>query len=315
MADTIADTQAAIVDAANKYGVDPAFALSVAQRENEGLDPTLKAKGTDTISGIFQMSKGLRDLYGAGDSTVPSVQAEGFMKYVNGEIKPQMTRVLGHEPTGEEMYLGHHFGPARAAKMINGTISPDTPVKDVFSSRELYGNPGQGGGNPHIVRAGTIGNLVSSVSGDMTKRMTGFGDGAVASAAQPAGAVAANTDQTPFEQSAGFTPFVPHEDILSAAKSGSEDKPANAQRQTAAIKGPFDDDQGATLKLQPTQINPTMAAMPAPPPMRRAKVQPIAGMGLPTLPSTVAPRLGLGPQDVLAGKPILGGLSALMGQG
>lgn len=156
------DVTNAIIRAANEEGVDPSFALAVAERESNG-DPN--AHSSQTIHGIYQMTQGLRRQYGSGDSGDPYTQAKAWMPFIK-DVKGDMGRVLGREPTDAETYAGHHFGSVRAARMMK--MDPNTPVDEVFTPNEMAQNP-------HFARAGTVGNLNASVTSDITRRQAKFG--------------------------------------------------------------------------------------------------------------------------------------------
>lgn len=158
----MAEVREAIVRAAQEAGVDPAFALSVADRES-GFNP--RARNSKSIFGLFQMTGYLRNRYGVGDSTDPYEQARGWSRFIT-DVKRQMGERLGREPTNEEAYTGHHFGAGRAASILSG--NPNTDVRDVFTPYELSLNP-------HIRKAGSTGNLAQSVIADMSKRYAKFG--------------------------------------------------------------------------------------------------------------------------------------------
>lgn len=166
--------EAAIRQAAQEAGVDPAYAMAVAERESR-FDPL--AKSSKTIRGLYQMRGDLRAQYGVGDSTDPLDQARGWMRSLQ-DIRSDMRRVLGRDPTDEEAYLGHHFGAVRAARTLG--MDPDTPVDAVFTPQEMALNP-------HFARAGTIGNLDASITSDIGKRMARFGGvDSVSPSAEPA---------------------------------------------------------------------------------------------------------------------------------
>lgn len=155
-------TQEAIVRAAQEDGIDPAYALAVAERESS-FNP--RAHSSKTIHGIYQMRGDLRTKYGVGDSNEPYDQAKGWMRSVP-DLKRDMGGVLGRDATDQESYLGHHFGARRAARMLK--MDPETPVATVFTPQEMEGNP-------HFARAGTVGRLNGSVMADIGKRMARFG--------------------------------------------------------------------------------------------------------------------------------------------
>jgi hypothetical protein len=166
------DARAAVERAAREAGVDPSFALAVAQRESD-FDP--RAHASKTIHGVFQMTKSLRDKHGAGDSEDPYTQAKAWMSLLKNDIRPEMRSVLGRDPTDAEAYIGHHFGSARAARMIS-RYDPNTPVNEIFSPYEMSLNP-------HFARAGTSGNLMNSITADIGRRQAGFGGAPMASGA------------------------------------------------------------------------------------------------------------------------------------
>lgn len=159
-----ADIQQVIIQEARSHGLDPTYALAVAERESD-FDPN--AKASKTIRGIFQMTGQLRDKYGQGDSTDPATQTRAFAAY-SKDLKADMGRRLGREPSNNELYLAHHFGPSRAARMSSGQIAGNTPVDQVFTPTEMAVNP-------HFARAGTTGALTSGINADMDKRSARFG--------------------------------------------------------------------------------------------------------------------------------------------
>jgi hypothetical protein len=158
------DLRATITRVAGENGISPAYALATAERESS-FNPN--AGGTGTIEGLYQMSGGLRRQYGIAPGADAEAQSQGFARFTN-DLRAEMGRTLGRDPTDAETYMGHHFGGTRAARIINGQIPPDTSVQDVFTPRELQGNP-------HIVRAGTVGNLARSTIGDMNGRLARYG--------------------------------------------------------------------------------------------------------------------------------------------
>ncbi len=166
-------TQAAIVRAAQEDGIDPAYALAVAQRESS-FNP--HARSSKTIRGLYQMRGDLRAKYAIGDTVDPYEQAKGWNRFIP-DVKRDMSGVLGRDATDPESYLGHHFGARRAARMLK--MDPSTSVDAVFTPQEM-------GLNPHFARAGTVGNLNSSVMGDIGKRMARFGGSHAPVAPEPA---------------------------------------------------------------------------------------------------------------------------------
>jgi hypothetical protein len=156
------EIEGAITQAAQEAGVDPAFALAVADRESSG-DPS--AHASKSMFGLFQMSGGLRQQYGSGNSTDPYTQAKAWTGFIN-DTRNQMAARLGRDPTNAELYLGHYFGEGRAASMIAGQGGGD--VRDVFTPQELAENP-------EIARAGGTGRLMASITGDINQREAKYG--------------------------------------------------------------------------------------------------------------------------------------------
>ena len=154
--------QDAIRRIAEANGEDPATLLAYAERES-AFNP--QARSSKTIKGLFQMTRGLRQQYGIGESDDPETQATGYMPFMR-DTREEMGRILGRRPSDAEVYLGHHYGASRAARTLG--MDPDMPVDQVFSATERAGNP-------HFDRAGTIGNLNSSIMSDIEKRRSRFG--------------------------------------------------------------------------------------------------------------------------------------------
>lgn len=159
---TASTARAAIIQAAQEEGVDPSSALAIAERESN-FNPN--ARSSKTIRGLFQMRGDLRNQYGIGDSSDPYTQAKGWARFFN-DTKRQMSDRLGRDVSDSEAYAGHHFGAGRAARMFG--MDPSTPVNQVFTGQELSENP-------HLVRAGNVGNVLSSVTSDIDRRRANYG--------------------------------------------------------------------------------------------------------------------------------------------
>jgi hypothetical protein len=156
------DIRSAIVRAAQEEGVDPSLALAIAERES-AFNP--RARNSKTIRGLFQMTGGLRSQYGIGDSDDPYTQAKGWARFIK-DTKGQMASRAGRDVSDQELYSGHHFGSGRAGRMLR--MDPSTPVDSVFTRYEMSLNP-------HFARAGTVGNLLSSVISDIGRRQAKYG--------------------------------------------------------------------------------------------------------------------------------------------
>lgn len=203
-------TRAAIVRAATEHGIDPTVALAIAERESQ-FDPA--ARSSKTIRGMFQMRGDLRHQYGAGNSVDPYAQAKGWGAFFR-DNKAEMARVLGRDPTDAEGYLGHHFGGVRAARMMK--MDPATPVDQVFTRQERRLNP-------HFDKAGTVGELNSTVLADIDKRQAKFGSAPAnySEAGAPAGNY--NGIVMPLQPAApDFSSFGAPADIAIAMQSASQ---------------------------------------------------------------------------------------------
>lgn len=154
--------QQAIIEAAREAGIEPSVALAIAERESN-FNP--RARNSQTIRGMFQMRGDHRGRYGVGDSDDPGAQTKGWAAFFK-DVKREMGSALGRDPTDSEGYLGHHFGGVRAGRMMK--MAPDTPVDQIFTPREMAENP-------HFAKAGTVGQLNSSILADIQKRQAKFG--------------------------------------------------------------------------------------------------------------------------------------------
>lgn len=157
-------SQDEIIRGAREAGIDPSAALAIAERESNF---DTRARASKTIRGAFQMTGDLRSKYGIGDSDDAYTQAKGWGAFFR-DVKKDMSNRLGRDVTDAEGYAGHHFGAGRAARMM--TMDPSTPVDSVFTPNEMALNP-------HFAKAGTVGNLLGSVTSDITRRQAKFGGG------------------------------------------------------------------------------------------------------------------------------------------
>jgi hypothetical protein len=239
--DRTAAAKAAIVRAATEAGEDPAFALAVAERESR-FNPNRRA--SKTISGLYQMQGVHRQAYGAGDSTDPYAQAKAWMPFIR-DVKGEMGRVLGRDPTDAEAYLGHYYGGVRAAKTLK--MDPHTPTDQVFSPTELAQNP-------EFAHAGTIGDLNAGIMADIGQRQAKYAGAGDSVAGQRAGG--AGTSPAP-----DYTQF----SVQAPEASAEADGPDAPVRGAAGTPGSQGD---AIAQLASPTISPANAAgsMPTPAP-------------------------------------------------
>lgn len=186
-----------IARVAAEEGIDPAYALAVAERESS-LNPNAGGKGT--IRGLYQMTGANRKKYGQADDAGVEDQVRAFARFTNDQ-RADMAKRLGRDPTNSELYLGHYWGPQRAAAAVSGAYQGHTPG-DVFTPRELEGNP-------NLRRYPSMDHAVADISADMERRFGKFGGAAPAGDRQ---AVA----QLP-DQSEGNSPSNQDEKINTAA--------------------------------------------------------------------------------------------------
>ena len=148
---------------------DVPFALAVAERESSFKHD---AKASKTIRGLFQMDAETRAKYGLGEDATPEQQAAAFEKEIKAR-SAELGKALGRNPTQAESYLAWHFGARGAGQLLSA--DPNTSTKDwVFST---FGDKARAvwDQNKHIRDAGTVGNLVQSISADIGKRVQKYG--------------------------------------------------------------------------------------------------------------------------------------------
>jgi hypothetical protein len=157
---SIRDTIARV---AQEEGIDPSYALAVADRES-GFNPN--ARASRTIAGLYQMTGTLRNQYGAGDSADPATQTRAFAAFTK-DNQAQMASQLGRQPTGPELYMGHFWGANRAAGVIAGQHAGLAP-SDVFTPNELAQNP-------ELAKGSSAGGLAGTIMADISRRQAKYG--------------------------------------------------------------------------------------------------------------------------------------------
>lgn len=158
-----ADLRETIARIASEEGIDPAYALAVADRESK-FDPN--AKASKSMYGLFQMSGALRDKYGVPQGADPETQTRGFARF-SRDLKSQMAKSMGRDPSNSELYLGHFWGGDRASRVLGGGHAGAAP-SDVFSPRELAENP-------QLAKATNVGGLAATITADMNQRQAKYG--------------------------------------------------------------------------------------------------------------------------------------------
>lgn len=157
--------------AGNVGGNVPAL-MATAERES-GFKPA--SGGTGTIRGGYQMSGDLRRRYGIGNSDDVNVQTEGAHRHML-YLESAMAKQIGRKPSSAETYLGWHFGEAGGASLI--ALAQKSPeMSTVEWVKIVAGDQWQAwlSGNPHIAKAGTVGNLYAETVSNMRSRIAKFG--------------------------------------------------------------------------------------------------------------------------------------------
>lgn len=126
---------AIIQGAAQKYGVNPAIALGIAQIES-GLNPNAKA-GTSSAGGLFQFIDGTANQYGLKNKFDAAENADAGARLTRDNTAG-LQRDLGREPTPGEVYLAHFGGYGVAEKL--GKADPSAPTSSIFSPNAIRAN-------------------------------------------------------------------------------------------------------------------------------------------------------------------------------
>lgn len=107
--------QSQIVLAAAEQGVDPKTALAIAAIESE-VNPNAK-NPQSSAHGLFQLIDSTWEGVGGGDRNDVGTQITNGLRSIS-QTTAALARELGTAPSGEEVYLGHVFGPKGGAAAI-----------------------------------------------------------------------------------------------------------------------------------------------------------------------------------------------------
>lgn len=242
-----------IMQVAQEEGIDPAYALAVAERESR-LNPN--AGGTGSIKGLYQMTGANRRKYGQADDADAEDQVRAFARFTH-DLRGEMHSILGREPTGQETYLGHYWGGPRAARVLSGAHAGLSPT-DLFSPRELAGNP-------DLAKGSTAGGLASTIMADVDRRAgryigsdTGAGD------APRSGAI-------------DFAQYGQPKEEVDFSQFGQAEKTSDGGAGAPAMSQSPASNDAANRDTRPgTEIDLTQYGLPAPPPQAPAQT----GMGM-----------------------------------
>lgn len=103
-----------------------------------------------SAGGLFQQIDSNAAAYGVEDKFDPVQSTQGAVAFAV-ENKNYLTRVLGREPTGGELYLAHQQGPGGAAKLLS---NPEAKAVDIVGADAVRLN----GGNENM-SAGEFANI------------------------------------------------------------------------------------------------------------------------------------------------------------
>lgn len=125
-----------IVAAAERYGVDPAAMLKIAEIESS-FQPGAK-NPRSSAGGLFQFVDGTAAQYGLADRYDP-VQASDAAARLARDNAAHLRKVLGREPSAAELYLAHQQGAGGAAKLL---ANPNARAVDVLGRDKVMLNGG-----------------------------------------------------------------------------------------------------------------------------------------------------------------------------
>lgn len=129
-----------ITAAATRYGLDPAVMLREAQIES-GMNPS--ATNPSGAAGLFQFIPSTAAHYGLSNPLDPVASSDAAARLMRDNAAV-LSRALGRDPTGAELYLAHQQGAGGAAKLLS---HPDVPAASVVGIRAVTGN----GGSPDML--------------------------------------------------------------------------------------------------------------------------------------------------------------------
>ncbi len=127
-----------IAGAATRYGQDPATLTRIGQIES-GLNPAAhNASGAD---GLFQFMPKTAASYGLTNTQDPVASADAAARLLR-DNRTYLTKTLGRDPTGGELYVAHQEGASGAAKLL---ANPDAPAASLIGTQAVLQNGGNQG--------------------------------------------------------------------------------------------------------------------------------------------------------------------------
>jgi hypothetical protein len=116
-----------IASLAEKHGVDPTYAVTIAQIESK-MNPAAKNKRS-SAGGLFQFINSTWKGFGAGGDRFDPDHATAALSRLTTQNQAQLKSSLGREATPGELYLAHQQGAGGAARLLK---SPEKNVVDVL---------------------------------------------------------------------------------------------------------------------------------------------------------------------------------------
>jgi hypothetical protein len=110
------DLNAAIQQAAQARGVDPAYLTRLAQIESGGR--TNAANPNSSAKGAFQFINSTAKQYGLQNPNDPAQSADAAARFTL-DNKAALVKALGREPSPGELYLAHQQGAGGASKLLS----------------------------------------------------------------------------------------------------------------------------------------------------------------------------------------------------
>jgi hypothetical protein len=158
------EVKALIVKRAIEAGLDPKHVLTMASIESS-FDPNAGRGAANPHKGLFQFGPSEWQTWGGGkDIYDPNAQIDAFIGY-HGQIKEQLTKALGREPTPQELYLGWQQGAGGASKLLT---NPNASAAELVGSGAVTGNAGK------LMQ--TASGFASQWADTYNKHLAGFGD-------------------------------------------------------------------------------------------------------------------------------------------
>lgn len=128
---------------ADKYGINRDDFKRMAWIESR-FDPNARA-GTSSAGGLFQFLDNSAKAYGLSNKFDGPANAEAAARMWN-DNKAALSRALGREPTGGELYLAHQQGPGGAIKLLTNPTASATAIVGGDAVRLNGGNGGMSAG-------------------------------------------------------------------------------------------------------------------------------------------------------------------------